>query len=183
MRLGADIDQWLRENSSSSSSGAPLNRSYSFSGRGRMSNSPRKTISYPLEATEVELLEISANNDPTSSGPGENRPSNSHPNAHIFDAFQERLQINFWPPVCRICGRPEGEIDGQKLLQPCKCRGDRKYVHQQCIDREYYDLRQTACQKCAETYHRTPGWTPLRKVRYFYSKSLLTAKPVCIIFF
>eukprot|EP00826_Nyctotherus_ovalis_P051862 TRINITY_DN6508_c0_g1_i15.p2 TRINITY_DN6508_c0_g1~~TRINITY_DN6508_c0_g1_i15.p2 ORF type:complete len:305 (-),score=51.18 TRINITY_DN6508_c0_g1_i15:1059-1973(-) len=69
--------------------------------------------------------------------------------------------------VCKACGK-EGNDAKNPLTSPCKCTGTLKYVHLECLKREFKDkvvksaedsyvINEFECKKCKEKLHLQPS--------------------------
>ncbi len=165
LRLGPLTSVRLRGSSSvSSSQSKQLSHSSSFSGQTHASDSLCSTkVEFPDSSVVYEVIAVV--NDFPASGFEEKRQTASHPNTEILYASLAHLQAEFLPPVCRICKKPAGpEAEGLKLFRPCKCEEDLMFVHEVCIDKEYYTFREDECKRCWEKYYLIPVETPPSEV-------------------
>ena len=62
------------------------------------------------------------------------------------------------------------------LIAPCKCTGNTKYAHEECLLKWFFKSSNKSCEVCLGTVNVTPvGYKPVQEVSYpiLYKKNYL----------
>lgn len=76
------------------------------------------------------------------------------PVSFVEDSDLSFISGNDDQPICRIC--LETELNSNKLISPCKCKGTLKYVHEECLKTWLIsldiDVDEGSCELCKTSY-------------------------------